>query len=58
MTFFRGLMPVSALRSVLTYGSGLDGDVIFEVRFLIILVSILFVVGVVAFSRVRLRAER
>jgi len=49
---------VSALRSVLTYGSGLDGDVIFEVRFLIILVSILFVVGVVAFSRVRLRAER
>lgn len=49
---------ISALRSVLTYGSGLDGDVIFEVRFLIILASILFVVGVVVFSRVRLRAER
>jgi ABC-2 type transport system permease protein len=48
---------VSALRSVLTYGSGLDGDVIFEVRLLIILASILFVVGVVAFSRVRLKAE-
>ncbi len=49
---------ISALRSVLTYGSGLNGDVIFEVRFLIILASILFVVGVFTFSRVRLRAER
>jgi len=48
---------VSALRSVLTYGSGLSGDVVFEIRSLIILTLILFVVGVVAFSRVRLRAE-
>jgi len=48
---------ITALRSVLTYGSGVNGDVIFEVRSLIILASILFVVGVVTFSRVRLRAE-
>ena len=49
---------VSALRSVLTYGSGLEGDVVFEVRLLIILTAIVFVIGVAAFSQVRLRAEK
>jgi ABC-2 type transport system permease protein len=49
---------VSALRSVLTYGSGLGGDVVFEVRLLLILTAILFVIGVAAFSQVRLRAEK
>ncbi len=49
---------VAALRSVLTYGTGIEGDVLFEVQALIILTAILFVTGVAAFSRVRLRAEK
>jgi ABC-2 type transport system permease protein len=49
---------ISALRSVLTYGSGLKGNVLFEVQLLIILTAILFVIGVAAFSHVRLRAEK
>jgi ABC-2 type transport system permease protein len=49
---------VTALRSVLTYGSGFGGDVIAEVELLIILTAILFVIGVAAFSRVRLRTEQ
>ncbi len=37
-------------------GSGLSGDVIFEMYWLIILTAILFVIGVVTYSRTRLSA--
>jgi ABC-2 type transport system permease protein len=47
----------TALRSVLTYGTGLSVDVVFEMMWLIILTAILFVVGVACYSRVRLRPE-
>jgi ABC-2 type transport system permease protein len=49
---------VSALRSVLTYGSGLSADVVFDMAWLIFLTAILFVIGVVTYSRIRLRAEK
>jgi ABC-2 type transport system permease protein len=48
---------ISALRSVLTYGTGLSADVIFDITWLIILTAILFVAGVVCYSRLRLRSE-
>jgi ABC-2 type transport system permease protein len=48
---------VSALRSVLTYGTGLSEDVVFQITWLIILTAMLFVVGVVCYSRMRLRPE-
>lgn len=49
---------VSALRSVLTYGSGLNADIVFEMSWLIVLTSILFVIGVMTYARTRLQAER
>lgn len=49
---------VSSLRSVLTFGSGLSGDVVFEMTWLIVLTAILFVVGVVTYARVKLKAEK
>jgi ABC-2 type transport system permease protein len=49
---------ISALRAVLTYGSGFSGDVIFDTAWLIVLTAILFVVGVICYSRTRLRAEK
>jgi ABC-2 type transport system permease protein len=49
---------VSALRSVLTYGTGLSADIVFEIAWLIVLTAILFVVGVVCYSRMRVRPER
>jgi ABC-2 type transport system permease protein len=49
---------IAALRSVLTYGTGLSGDVVFEMTWLIVLTAILFVVGVATYSVVRLRAEK
>jgi ABC-2 type transport system permease protein len=48
---------ISALRSVLTYGTGLSADIVFEITWLIVLTAILFVVGVVCYSLVRLRPE-
>jgi ABC-2 type transport system permease protein len=49
---------VSSLRGVLTYGTGLSGFVVGEMAWLIVLTAILFVVGVVVFSQVRLRVEK
>jgi ABC-2 type transporter. len=49
---------VSSLRSVLTFGSGLSGDVVFEMTWLIVLTAILFVVGVMTYARVKLKAEK
>ncbi|MGZ4906990.1 MAG: ABC transporter permease [Halobacteriota archaeon] len=49
---------VTALRSVLTYGTGISADVLFEIISLTILTAILFAVGVMAYSRVRLKAEK
>ena len=49
---------VSALRSVLTYGTGLSPDVIFQMTWLIVLTAIWFVVGIVAYSLARLRPEK
>jgi ABC-2 type transport system permease protein len=49
---------VSALRSVLTYGTGLSGDVIVETAWLIFLTAILFIVGVLTYAGVRLKAEK
>jgi ABC-2 type transport system permease protein len=48
---------ISALRSVLTYGTGLSADIVFQITWLIVLTAILFVVAVVCYSRVRLRPE-
>jgi ABC-2 type transport system permease protein len=48
---------VSALRSVLTYGTGLSPDILFDITWLIVLTAILFVAGVVCYSRLRLRSE-
>ena len=48
---------VTALRSVLTYGSGLSADVVFDIAWLIFLTAILFVIGVAIYSRTRLRTE-
>jgi ABC-2 type transport system permease protein len=49
---------VSALRSVLTYGTGLSGDVIFQTAWLIFLTAILFLVGVLTYASIRLKAEK
>lgn len=49
---------VSALRSVLTYGTGLSPDVVFQMTWLIFLTAIWFVVGVVVYSRAQLRPEK
>ena len=49
---------VSALRSVLTYGTGLSGDVIFQTAWLIFLTAILFIAGVLTYASVRLKAEK
>jgi ABC-2 type transport system permease protein len=49
---------ISALRSVLTYGSGLSGDVIFDMSWLIVLTAILFAVGVLVYARTRLQVEK
>ena len=51
-------LAVSALRSVLTYGTGLSGDVILEMAWLIFLTAILFIVGVLTYAFVRLEAEK
>jgi ABC-2 type transport system permease protein len=48
---------ISALQSVLTYGTGLSADVVFQIMWLIVLTAILFVVAVVCYSRERLRLE-
>jgi ABC-2 type transport system permease protein len=47
---------VNALRSVLTCGGGL-GDVIYDIAMMAVLTVILFVSGVICFSKTRLRAE-
>ncbi len=47
---------VNALRSVLTFGGGL-GDVIYSISMMTVLTVILFVLGVICFSKTRLRAE-
>ena len=49
---------INAIRSVLTYGSGLSPDVVFQMTWLIFLTAILFVVGIVTYSRARLGPER
>jgi len=46
----------NALRSVLTFG-GSFGDVVYDITMMIILTVILFVLGVICFSKTRLRAE-
>lgn len=48
---------ISALRSVLTYGTGLSPDILFDITWLIVLTAILFVAGVMCYSRLRLRSE-
>lgn len=45
---------VYALRSVLTYGSGLSRDVIFDMAWLSVQTAIVFVIGVAIYSRLRL----
>lgn len=47
---------VNALRSVLTFGSGL-GDVVYDIVMMAVLTVVLFVLGVICFSKTRLRAE-
>ena len=47
---------IDALRSVLTYGGGWN-DISYQVGLSVLLTIILFVIGVVLFSRTRLRAE-
>ncbi|MGZ4917670.1 MAG: ABC transporter permease [Halobacteriota archaeon] len=49
---------VTALRSILTFGSGLTPDVAFETTWLIILTAILFVAGVVTYSLARLKTAK
>jgi ABC-2 type transport system permease protein len=49
---------VSAIRSVLAYGSGLSADVVLDLAWLIFLTAVLFIVGVAIYSRVRLRTAR
>jgi ABC-2 type transport system permease protein len=49
---------ISALRSVLTYGSGLSADVAFDMALCIFLTGILFVIGVATYARTRLTAEK
>jgi len=47
---------VNALRSVLTFGCGL-GDVVYDIMMMAVLTVILFVLGVICFSKTKLRAE-
>jgi ABC-2 type transport system permease protein len=49
---------VSSLRGVLTYGTGFSGFVVVEMGWLVVLTAIMFVVGVVCYSKVRLRVEK
>jgi ABC-2 type transport system permease protein len=49
---------VSSLRGVLTYGTGFSGFVVVEMAWLVVLTAIMFVVGVVCYSKVRLRVEK
>jgi ABC-2 type transport system permease protein len=49
---------IAALRSILTYGSGLSADVVLDMIWLIALAAMLFVVGVVIYASTRLQAER
>ena len=49
---------VSSLRSVLTYGTGLAPDVLFQMSWLIGLTAVLFIVGVVTYRQVRLTPEK
>ena len=49
---------VSALRSVLTYGSGLSSNVVYDLAWLILLTAILFFIGVAIYSRAKLRTAR
>jgi ABC-2 type transport system permease protein len=49
---------IAALRSVLTYGSGLSSDVVLDMVWLIALTATLFAIGVVIYASVRLKAER
>ncbi len=49
---------VTALRSVLTFGSGLNATVAFEITWLTILTAILFVAGVGIYARARLTAVK
>jgi len=48
---------VNALRSVLTFGSGL-GNVVYDIVMMVVLTIILFILGVICFSRTRMRADR
>jgi ABC-2 type transport system permease protein len=48
---------ISALRAVLTYGTGLSQDVAFDMTWLVVLTAVLFVVGVLTYSLMRLKAE-
>lgn len=47
---------VNALRTVLTFG-GSFGDVVYDIAMMVVLTVILFVLGVICFSKTRLRAE-
>ncbi|MGZ7190387.1 MAG: ABC transporter permease, partial [Halobacteriota archaeon] len=49
---------VSSLRSVLTYGTGLSADVIFEIALLTILMIALFIVGIITYAFARLKADK
>jgi ABC-2 type transport system permease protein len=49
---------VSSLRAVLTYGTGLTPNVLFEMSWLIGLTAVLFIVGVVTYRQVRLTPEK
>lgn len=49
---------LTALRSVLVYGTGLNSMVIYEIEMSAVLAAILFAIGVVLFSKTRLQAEK
>jgi ABC-2 type transport system permease protein len=49
---------IAALRSVLTYGSGLSADVALDMIWLVALTAMLFVLGVAIYATTRLRAEK
>ena len=49
---------VYSLRAVLTYGTGLTPNVLFEMSWLIGLTAVVFVVGVVTYRQVRLTPEK
>ncbi|MGZ4894230.1 MAG: ABC transporter permease [Halobacteriota archaeon] len=48
---------INALRSILTYGTGLSADVVVSIIWLIVSTAILFMVGVICYSKMRLRPE-